>query len=197
MTAAEIVGTLLTALLLGTLNGALLARAWKERRRRVRGLLEHQVIAYRDWLAAQKVLTRTSLAFVTAYRALASTSAETSSHDLKRQMFLQTRESWNDAMSELDRADASLVVWCDESGARQELSEMTRSAKHIVQIVLQREIENLDVLADELRARDEQAVAFVRSVTQEIRARHDGLVHILDRLMTTIRSVLNRWLGTR
>lgn len=197
MTAAEIFGTLLTALLLGTLNGALLAKAWQERRRRVRGLREQQINAYRDWLAAQKVLTRTSLAFVASYRSLTSTDSETATQYLKRRMFLQTRSNWNDAISDLDRAEASLVVWCEEPGTVQELSNMTQSAKQIVQVVFQRDPGNLDALVDELRAKDEQAVALVRSVTEKIHLRHDGLVHILDRLITSFESIVNRWLGTR
>ena len=197
MTAAEIVGTLLTALLLGTLNGALLAKAWQERRRRVRGLREQQISAYRDWLAAQKVLTRTSLAFVASYRALTSTDSETTTQDLKRRMFLQTRSNWNDAISELDRAEASLVVWCDEPETTQAFSKMTRSAKQIVQIVFQRDPANLDALIDDLRAQDEHAVALVQSVTERNRLRHDGLIHILDRLITSFQSMANRWIGTR
>lgn len=197
MTAAEIFGTLLTALLLGTLNGALLAKAWQERRRRVRGLREQQINAYRDWLAAQKVLTRTSLALVASYRSLTSTDSETATQYLKRRMFLQTRSNWNDAISDLDRAEASLVVWCEEPGTVQELSNMTQSAKQIVQIVFQRDPGNLDALVDELRTRDEQAVAFVQSVAKKIRLRRDGLMHILDRLIRSFQSMVNRWIGTR
>lgn len=197
MTAAEIFGTLLTALLLGTLNGALLAKAWQERRRRVRGLREQQINAYRDWLAAQKVLTRTSLALVASYRSLTSTDSETATQYLKRRMFLQTRSNWNDAISDLDRAEASLVVWCEEPGTVQELSNMTQSAKQIVQVVFQRDPGNLDALVDELRTRDEQAVAFVQSVAKKIRLRRDGLMHILDRLIRSFQSMVNRWIGTR
>lgn len=197
MTAAEIFGTLLTALLLGTLNGALLAKAWQERRRRVRGLREQQINAYRDWLAAQKVLTRTSLALVASYRSLTSTDSETATQYLKRRMFLQTRSNWNDAISDLDRAEASLVVWCEEPGTVQELSNMTQSAKQIVQVVFQRDPGNLDALVDELRTRDEQAVAFVQSVAKKIRLRRDGLMHILDRLIRSFQSMVNRLTRTR
>ena len=108
MSQAELVGLMLTAAVLaaglGAVAGILLAKS-RSARAQVLGELTK---AYSRWLAARWRLSRTSISFVAAFRALEAERAESSNYRLREREAQRARARWSHAVDELDGAEAEI-----------------------------------------------------------------------------------------
>ena len=110
MSSGEVVGLLLTVMLLGVAaSGAVAWLIW-HRSSRLRESHVRRIDASAEWLAARVTLTRTSISFVTAFRELAAAHGNADAIALRRDEAQRARAAWCDARRELDRAEGRIKV---------------------------------------------------------------------------------------
>ncbi len=111
MSSGETVGLVLLAVLCSVLPTAALAVVIAEWRFRKGDRCVRRLEAYAGWLAARTILSRASISFVSAFRSLAVEPVQSNYAALRSAEAQRARSAWSDALKELDRAEAALIIW--------------------------------------------------------------------------------------
>ncbi len=182
MSQAEIVGLLLTVALMALAAGALVAGvayriAAHNARQRV-DLTE----AYVQWLAARRTLTRVTLSFVAAFRALASTDRTSSNRSLRQEESQRARADWSLAMRSLEDAHTRLCVCDEDDSIARRLQQFAVITPEQIRNAINGDAEVRGRFAAELADTDRRAMAFVRIQLHGRRVRHGSLGKVSERV---------------
>ncbi len=162
MSVGEIIGLALIAVLIGGAAGgavgAMLARGRNDRARQRHRAAE----AYARWLAARWTMSRASLSFVAAFRALAAERRESINFSLREQEAQRARADWCETMRELDRAEAEIAVLEPASITRRRPGPGRPDADEL-RAAIQADSAAVEAFRQRLEAEDAQAAAFVRA----------------------------------
>lgn len=171
MSSGEVVGLLLTVMLIGVAaSGAVAWLIWR-RSTRLRESHVRRIDASAEWLAARVTLTRNSISFVTAFRELADEKGDADAIALRRDEAQRARGAWCDARRELDRAEAMLVAWSNDPGIRQRLGEFDQATPEALRAAVNADRQTLGRLIKRLRDSDDRAAELVRSAACGIRGK--------------------------
>ena len=193
MSIAEIVGLVLTVASLAAVGSVLATLVITTRRDRHAEIRMRGVDAYAQWLAAHKTLTRGSLSFVAAFRALAAEHRDSEYFPLRREEAQRARAAWCDAMRELDRAEASLLAWSPDESIRQKLTQLEGVSAEALRIAINGPQRDFDRLTRQLRNQDERATELVRAATADPRGRGSRGPNALARVTAYTQSIIDHW----
>ena len=193
MSAGEIVGlTLVVASLAGVAGVAacaIFAARW-DRRVQVR---LRRVDAHARWLAARMTLTRNSASFIAAFRALAAEDRHSQYVPLRREEAQRVRVAWCDAMRELDRAEAGLVVWSDDPAIRDRLAGFASVSPQALRSAINGSQGDVEQIIQRLHNADEVAADFVRAATTEKSPRAFPGKAPFTRAVAYAQAIVNHW----
>ena len=127
MSSGETVGLVLLAVLCSVVPAVTLAVVIAERRFRKADQCVRRREAYASWLAARMTLSRASISFVSAFRALATEPIESKYAALRSAEAQRARSAWTDALKELDRTEAALIIWSGDPNMRDVLARFGRA----------------------------------------------------------------------
>lgn len=195
MSVGEIIGLALTAGLLGGLAGAALVGVMLRRHRDAREQRRRRVEASARWLAARMNLSRTSVSFVAAFKALAAARPESIYFPLRMEEAQRVRAQWSEAARELDLAGASLRVWLDSSGERRQLSGFARIGADRLRVAIDGDEHEVDELLQALNLADRAAIEFVEHMVETFDKAGRGalFVDLLTRTATQVGGVVDGW----
>lgn len=111
MSAGEVVGLSLTVALFAFLSGVLVTTARDRKRSRAASDRDSRLTMLSRFLSARRAVTRASLTFVASMRAFGSTKDNSPHAQLRAKEARSSRRRLQDALSDLDRAEADLTVW--------------------------------------------------------------------------------------
>lgn len=193
MSEAEIVGLVLTAALLSATAGiglalVLHARVSSASSRRVR-----QMDAHADWLAARLSLTRISLDYVHALRALKASVRAAGAVALRRDEAHHARTAFHESTVRLDRAVSGLVVWSDEPDVFDRVRELERLSSEGLRAAIDGDDHGVEDFIRQVQEVDRQAVELVsRSTARTPRSRFKA-DHGVARLAAFLSSIVDHW----
>ena len=191
MSTGELVGLICTVALLAAVAGALVTAVVAGRHSRAAEIRLRRVDVYAQWLAAHFATTRASVSFVTAFRALAVVKQDSEYFSLRQEEAQRARAAWCDAMSELDRAEAALLVWSTDPSIRTHLARFERISPETLRSAIDGHRQNVARLIERLRNADDRAAEFVRAATKEARPRRLGHGETLSRIRAYVGSIVN------
>ena len=189
MPAGDAIGLVLTALLVGAAAGGAAAIAVAGSRRRREERRRRQLEACARWLAARRTLTRASISLVAAFRSLADQRRDSDYFQLRMDEAQRCRASWGDAMRELDRAEADLIVWSGPSGTDEPWTRVERAGGMALQVAIDGTEADVEALFQALHDADRHAAELVQATAGGL----DAPVRV-SRLPVALRR-LTRWIG--
>jgi uncharacterized membrane protein YedE/YeeE len=167
MSVGEWIGFALTvALLAGAAGVGMGARLGQKRsagmrhRRRVA-----DACAY--WLAARWTLSRTSMSFVAAFRALGAEPRDAPNYELREQEAQRARGHWCEAMGEFDRREAALVIFALSEGIPYSPSDRVDAEE--LRAAIQGDARGVAALRIRLQAADRDAMERTRQILADVR----------------------------
>lgn len=193
MSIGEVVGLLLTAAVLAAVTGACFYNLAAKRRRRVDESWIRRRDAHARWLGTQMALSRACLSFVAAFRTLAKEPRESRYFTLRLEEAQRARQSWCDAMSEMDRAEAMLVVWSDDADLRKIIVELGRVTPIALRQAINGDECGVRELRDALHHRVERAHGWVQYAVRDTRAERAPISETIERCTSYVRTIMDRW----
>lgn len=192
MSVGEMVGLVLAALLLGGVVGGLVTGSLPSHGRWGTGSAGRRIDAYGQWLAARVTLTRASASFVASFKALAVEPRESSFFALRRDEAQRARAAWCDAMRDLDRTEALLIVWSGNPDIRARLASFERVAPEVLRAAINGAPRDAKRMFDRLGTADGQAADFA---IQEVGGDRSEtfLRHWLRRAVVFLRAIERQW----
>lgn len=173
MTSSELIGYSLTIALLGIAIGVF--TSWLISSRAHFNDRASWQEAWQRWLAARLRLTRTSLSFVTSFRALASTRKNDHYYSLRCDEAQRTRADWCAAMTELEQAQAALTVRCQSTMLYEQVSQIRGVSATQLRQAIHGNVEHVQKFALQLRGLDDTAVSLTRMNTTLSAPRRRGI----------------------
>ena len=189
----ETVGLMLSVALLSGVVGAALAAGFVRRREAREADHARAVEAYARWLAARLTLSRTSLSFVAAFRALAAERRESTYFPLRTKEAQRARALWCETSRDLDLAEATLLTTISDSGFPAQLGALERVSAEVLRAAINGDPAAFDGLVQQLRAADQRAVEFARAAAARSRRGGSPWRGRLGLLTRPIRSAVDRW----
>ncbi|MBU0716679.1 MAG: hypothetical protein KJ749_00385 [Planctomycetes bacterium] len=194
MSTGELIGLSLTAgLLAGAISAA--AVAWVVlRQQSARETRSIRIDAYSRWLAGCLTLSRASVSFIAAFRALGAEPRSSAYFSLRAEEAQRARAYWGDAMRELDVAEAALLVWDQSPSLPAELARFPRVEARELRVTIDGDETDMDEFAQKMRAADEAAVRFVqRETAPPNSAGGPTLARLILRTAKQLQSIVHRW----
>ena len=195
MSVSEIVGLALMFALLGVTIGAIVTGVRVSRREWRREEHARRLEAYARWLAARLTLTRASISFVAAFRALEARRHESTFLPMRQDEAQRARCVWCDAVREHDQAMASLLVWSGEPSLIERLGGLDPVTADVLRKAIDGDADSFDKLVRQLRATDRSALELTRSATTARPIRPYPLPQPLARLVASLAFILDRLRG--
>lgn len=171
MSDGDIVGLVLAVALFSASAGAVVAGVIAARRDRIAELRMRRANAYALWLGARLTLTRASLSFVAAFRAVTAQTRRKDVATLRHEEAQRTRAAWFEAMRELDHAEAGLVVWSGDPSVRRHLERFPPVKPEKLREAIDGSVNTVAQLARVLREDDDRAAQFVLLATARFHPR--------------------------
>ena len=195
MSMGEIIGLALTAGLLGGLAGAALVGVMLRRHRDAHARRVRRVEAFTRWLAARMTLSRASVSFVAAFKALAAAPPDSIHFPLRMEEAQRVRAQWSEATRELDLAEASLRAWMDSSGERKRLAAFDRIGADRLRAAIDGDEREVDQLLQALSCADRSAIEFFEQVVEasDNAGRGAVFVDLLSGTATQVGRVVDGW----
>lgn len=182
MSFGEIIGLLLTVALFACALGVSAAAVVAGRRYRRQELAVRRVDAYAHWLGARITITRASISFVAAFRALALERGDGAALALRRDEAQRTRAAWCAAQRELDRAEAMLVAWSGDPAVRQRVRALGHVAPEALRRAIHADAQDAGEFFVGLREADERATDLVAEMTEAIHVPRVNCGRIAERV---------------
>ncbi|MFH1111241.1 MAG: hypothetical protein V1790_18895 [Planctomycetota bacterium] len=189
----ETVGLMLSVALLSGVIGAALAAGFVRRREAREADRARAVEAYARWLAARLTLSRASLSFVAAFRALAAERRESTYFPLRTEEAQRARALWCETSRDLDLAEATLMTMISDSGFQAQMAASERVSAEVLRTAINGAPATFDGLVQQLRAADQRAVEFARAAAASSRRGGSAWREWLGLLTKPIQSVVDRW----
>lgn len=193
MASGEIVGLILTVGLLGVVAGIAVTAASAVRRGRATELRIRQVDAYASWLAAWTTLSRASMSFVAAFRALAAERRDADYFSLRCEEAQRARAAWCDAIRDLDRTEALLIAWSEDPSIREQLARFERVPPDVLRAAIDGDSSGVDEFARRFREADDRAVALLCTATAKTRSHQPAARKLAARAATYAETIIDRW----
>ncbi len=193
MSIGEVVGLLMTAAVLAAVTGACFYNLAAKRSRRVDELWIRRHDAHAYWLGTQMALSRACLSFVAAFRTLAKESRESRYFTLRLEEAQRARQSWCDAMSDVDRAEARLVIWSDDADIRKKIGELGRVTPATLRQAINGNECRVRELRDALEQRVEEAHGWVQYAVCDTRGERAAISETIERCTSYVRTIMDRW----
>lgn len=193
MSAEEIIGSVLTATLLGTTIGVMLGALATSHRVRGAELRRRRLEAYANWLAAQRTLSGASLSFVAAFRALACEARESHHLPLRTTEAQRSRALWCEAVRRLDQAEAELLVFSGDREIKSRLLEFNRITPEELRGAIDGGPSDAARVAERLRDSDARAEVLVCQVADEVHSRRSGLRKVATRIADYLQGIVDHW----
>ena len=194
MSTGELIGLSLTAgLLAGVISAA--AVAWVVLRQQgAQETRSFQIDAYARWLAGRLTLSRASVSFVAAFRALGAEPRGSAYFSLRAEEAQRARACWGDAVREVDVAEAALLVWDQSPTLPGQLACLPRVEARELRATIDGDEANVDEFAQRMRAADQAAILFVRRQTAPPNsAGAPTFARLVIRTARQIQSIVDRW----
>ncbi len=189
MTPGEVVGLSLTVALLAFLSGVLVVAS------RDRGESAHQrdrdsrLSKLADYLGARRSVTRASLTFVASFRALTVTKESSPHTQLRTKEAHASRRRLHEALDNLDKSQAELIVWFPDFARAGEGSHSVDVAT--LRAAIEGTKADVATLAKCLQEADRQAAARVRDCAKTLHGAQEAL--LISDLAIAARSFLARF----
>lgn len=193
MSISEIVGLVLTVASLAAAVSVMATLVILMRRDRHAEVRLRRVDAYAQWLAGRKAVTRASLSFLAAFRALAAERRDSQYFSLRRDEAQRTRAAWSDSMRELDRAEAALLAWSADPSIHEKLAQLKRVSPEALHKAISGHQQDVDQLTRQLRAEDQDAAKLVRAATTTARGPGPRGPGTLARVTAYTQSIVDHW----
>ena len=193
MTAGQIACLVLSAALIGAVGGAWLATIIISLKAGTGVVQRRRLDAYAEWLSAWRTLSRASLSFVAAFRALAADPRQSPYHTLRQDEAQRSRAAWCEAMAQLDKAEAHLLVWSDDPEIRERMGSLDRPTPECLRAAINGEQELTDRLRDRLRADDERAMTQVHAHSLGSRDEPSRLFAMIRRGAGFLQAIVDQW----
>ncbi len=193
MQPVELVGLVISVALAGLAVGVAATLLIAARKDRNAELHICRTDAHAQWLAAHTTLTRVSMSFVAAFRALAAEGEDSKYYGLRQDEAQRSRSDWCDAMRALDRADAALVAWSTNPDIRTKLDGFERVTAEALRAAIDGGEKDVDELARRLYRTDELASTFVRASTGDARREPSWPVEQLRRVISFASAIVDNW----
>ena len=189
----ETIGLMLSVALLSGVVGAALAAGFVRRREAREADRAREADAYVRWLAARLTLSRASVSFVAAFRALAAERRESAYFSLRSEEAQRARAFLCEAASALDLAEATLITTISDPNLQTQIASFERCTAEALRTAINGDQATVDALVQQLRAADQRAVELVRATTASIRRNTSSWCERLGLLARPIQSVVDRW----
>ena len=193
MSLGEIVGLMLSVALLSGVVGAALAAALMRKREACEADHARAAEACVRWLAARLTLSRASVSFIAAFRALAAERRDSAYFPLRVEEAQRSRALWSEASGDLDLAEATLIAGIHDPATQQRLAGFDRVAAEALRSAVHGDQAAAEALVQQLRTADHRAIDFVRSVTTSARQGRCRWGQRLAQLIKPIQSLADRW----
>ena len=176
-TTVELIGLLVTALLLGAfIGGFLVARSSKAARRAAH---EEQCIqALIQWLAARRDWRRTATALVRAVRALAQEPRQSSRFKKKCQRARRSKKNFRVAMEQLTLAEAAMETWRGDALSRLAEPPPQPTSSQVRRAAMRGGADRIESLNRRLTLADKADLEWVRVERIQMRARRSVFAHL-------------------
>jgi hypothetical protein len=181
------------AAVLAAVTGACFYNIAAKRRLRNDELWMRRRDAYAQWLGTQMALPRVCLSFVSAFRTLANEPRESRYFTLRLEEAQRARQSWCDAMSEMDRAEAKLVVWADDVDVRKKFDELGCVTPVMLRQAINGDECGVRELRDVLEHRVERARRWVQDAVRDTRGERAPIGETISRCTSYVRTIMDRW----
>ncbi len=158
MSNGETIGLVLAALTAGAALGVGAAVLCLFRRERLDALMIRRIDAGARWLAARATLSRETMSYVMAVRALARTERDSQYRTVRRVDASHVRDAWRGAMRELDQAEAALIAWSGDPSTLEVLARCARVTPGAIRSAIDGDRCAVDRLSRKLADSDRRAV---------------------------------------
>jgi len=189
VTAGEVIGLSLTVAMLAFLSGVLMVAARDQGKSAEQGDRDSRRAKLAGYLSARRAVTRASLTFVASFRALAR-SKEASPHTrLRVKEAHASRRRLHQALDDLDKAQAELIVWfpewrrAGEGGRRVDVATLRAAVEGTDA--------DVETLAKRLSEADRSAAASVRDGAKTLQGTSKSFV--VNDLAQALIEVLSRF----
>jgi len=169
MQPAEIAGLVISVAFAGLAIGVAVTLLIVVRKDRNAELHIRRTDACGQWLAARTILTRASISFVAAFRAMAAESEDSKYYGLRQDEAQRVRSDWCEAMREVDRCEAALVAWSLDPNIRSKLDRFERVSADALRSAVDGSEVELAEFKKRLHHLDNRAVEFVRASAGDAR----------------------------
>jgi hypothetical protein len=193
MSTGELIGLLATVVLFAGGVGVVATALVAARRGSAADARKRRLDAYAQWLAAHKTLARASTSFVAAFRVLAAEHRDAVYFSLRSDEAQRARAAWCDAMRELDRAEASLVVWSADPSIHGQLVLFQRPRPEALRAAIDGDQVDVDRLSHAFHGADELAVEFVIRATVRARDGQSATRRFFALVAAHVETIVHHW----
>lgn len=167
MTNAEIGGLVLTAMLTaafgGIATGVGIAALYSRRQER-HAHRKQCIDAFARWLAARKLLGRTSITFLAKHAAWKNATPKSSTRRYYARGVRECFEDWEKAARELDTAEAYLVAWIADPSIDKKIGRYASSIRTHIDLVKAGGSEGVEEFSRWMEKQDAAATKAIRAV---------------------------------
>jgi len=193
MQPAELAGLIISVAFAGLAIGVAVTMLIVVRKDRNAELHIRRTDAWAEWLAARTTLTRASISFVAAFRALAAESEDSKYYGLRQDEAQRARSAWYEAMRELDRCEAALVAWSIDPNIRSQLDKFERVSADALRSAVDGGESELAEFKDRLHRLDGRAVEFVRASAGDARREPSWIAQQILRGVRFASAIVDNW----
>lgn len=189
MSAGELIGIIITAILLGGAITAAITVTLAIKQGRAESLRPNQNDVNERWLAARFTLSRVSISFVMAFRSLAKETKESPYHSLRTQEAQRTRDQWSQAKTEYERALAAVIVQSRNPDIATTLQKMDTIDASELQNAINESPLTVQKLRDRLDQQDRYAIRWVQQINSPTQSPMD----ILLKPVRYLQNIIQHW----
>lgn len=189
MSAAELIGLIITAGLLGGAITAAVTLTLAIKRGQSESPRPNPNDAYEQWLGARLTLSRVSISFVMAFRSLARESKESPYHELRTQEAQRARNQWSQAKTQCERALTAVIVQHSDPDIVSAIQAMDTVDAGELRSAINGSPLGVQHLRDRLDLQDQNAIRWVQQ-----NSRHSpSPIDLLLRPVIYLQNIINHW----
>ncbi len=193
MSSGELVGLVLTVVLIaGSLGAAIGMCLGRQRAEKTRGGARFAA-AWARWLAARWALSRASRSLVVAFRALAGERSDSPTYRLREREAQRTRGHWSRAVDAVARSEAMLLVLNPEPHMASRVTELGRVGVDALRVAVEGTPADAKAFFGLLEGCDREAREFVRSLVSAAQSRHRPWPRWVSQSICAVERIVNRW----
>lgn len=189
MSAGELIGIIITAVLLGGAITAAVTLTLAIKQGRAGSPRPNQNDANERWLAVRLTLSRVSISFVMAFRSLAKETKESPYYALRTQEAQRARDQWSQAKTEYERALAAVIVQSTNPSIVATLKSMDIVDASELRSAINGSPLTVQKLRDRLDQQDQNAIRWV----QQINGPTQSPMELLLKPVRYLQNIIQHW----